>query len=198
MSDEREYVLGRLIESVILIENSPEFSFLIPEVRVNLVFSLSNAKSKDDVAAVDGRITVVNNLPRASGLPKFGVSDHMARAILEIKKYEPEIRAGINFRYNQVISGIVDAYASEKSLFVGCIDRVKEPEDSAKGKVKSMPWKIKYLKDKYGEIPRFFYETAGWGKEPLFVIVGEDPVKITKDALEIAKRYSLTLKTNKK
>jgi predicted fused transcriptional regulator/phosphomethylpyrimidine kinase len=194
MESERNEVLGKIVAAINLLESSSEFSNLIPEVRVNVVCSLSDTNTVDDVAAVDGRITIVNGYPKAAGYPKFGASDHMARAILEIRKYEPKIRAGINFKFNKEITDIVEKFVEEKSLTYGFIDRKKEPKNSKISKVKSMPWKIKYLKDTYGFIPTIFYESAGWGKEPLFVIIGEDLVKIVKMVIEIAIRYANFLK----
>ena len=52
-----------------------------------------------------------------------------------------------------------------------------------------MPWKVKQLVTKYGAVPRLFYETAGWGKEPLFLALGKDAVEVASMAIEIARRY---------
>lgn len=188
--DEQYQILGALVKAVQILEQSKEFALLIPEVRVNIVYALSNAASSGDIAGVDGRITVVNSFPKAAGLPRFGASDHMARAILEIRKYRPEIRAGINFRYNEQLKKVIIEYAKLNNLSVGGIDRAFEPEKERMSIVKSMPWKIKYLKEVYGGIPDIFYETAGWGKEPLSVIIGADPVKIAFISVEIAREYA--------
>jgi len=191
--DEQAEVLGRLVKAVILLEECREFALLVPEVRVNIVYALSNATGISDIAAVDGRITVVNGSPKAAGLPRFGASDHMARAILEIRKHRPEVRSGINFRYNEQLKKIVESYAKIKNLSIGGIEREYEPDMERRGLVKSMPWKINYLKKVHGCIPDVFYETAGWGKEPLFVVVGEEPIKVAEITVEIAKKYSKTV-----
>ena len=52
-----------------------------------------------------------------------------------------------------------------------------------------MPWKVKQLVAKYSAVPRLFYETAGWGKEPLFLALGRDAVEVAGIAIEIARRY---------
>ncbi|MHA1237978.1 MAG: thiamine-phosphate synthase family protein [Candidatus Odinarchaeia archaeon] len=182
-------ILGNLVRAVELLEKTPEFSALIPEVRVNIVYAKPNAGNVKDVAAVDGRITVVNERPKACGLPKFGASDHMARAILEIKKYRPEINAGINFKYTPQLAELIKEYAAEKGFEFGFIDRTAEPEEVLKEDGKSMPWKIRFLVDRYGKVPKIFYESAGWGKEPLFVIVGKTAVEVAEIAVEIAKKW---------
>ena len=76
---ELEVILGNITCAVGMLESCPEFAALIPEVRVNLVYALPQATTPNEVAAVEGRITAVGGLPRASGMPKLGASDHMAR-----------------------------------------------------------------------------------------------------------------------
>jgi hydroxymethylpyrimidine/phosphomethylpyrimidine kinase len=85
-AEKAEKILGNLVRAVDMLQNCAEFSLLMPEVRVNLVYALPKAKTADEVAAVDGRITVVQGLPHASGLPRWGASDHMARLIIEVRK----------------------------------------------------------------------------------------------------------------
>lgn len=188
-SEEAEKVLGNLASAVEMLENCPEFSRLMPEVRVNVVYALPGAKTPDEVAAVDGRITVVRGLPHASGMPKFGASDHMARLIIEARKYDPSISAGINFKCDAGVIEVVQGFCSERGLPFGWIDRTREPADIAGPDGASMPWKVKQLVDTSGSVPKLFYEGDGWGKEPLFVALGSDAVEVTGIAIEIARRY---------
>ncbi|MEA3431574.1 MAG: thiamine-phosphate synthase family protein [candidate division WOR-3 bacterium] len=105
--NEKDLVLGNVLQAVMMLEKSHSFAYLIPEVRTNLVYALPNAKSKEDVAGIEGRITVVNGYPKASGFPKFGASSHMARFIIEIMKVNPEMRRkfasveGIDYRVGE-------------------------------------------------------------------------------------------------
>jgi thiamine-phosphate diphosphorylase len=181
-------VLGNLVTAIDMLERCPEFAALIPEVRVNLVYALPGAKDRSEVAAVDGRITVVRGRPHASGLPGFGGSDHMARLIIEARKFDPVINAGINFRCDQTVIEIVRKYCLENTLRFGWIDRRKEPEGVTRTDGSSMPWKINELVRSSGGMPRLFYENEGWGKEPLFVCVGLDAVEVARIAVDIAKR----------
>jgi len=189
-SAEAEAVLGNLVTAVQMLENCPEFTSLIPEVRVNLAYALRKAETPQDVAAVEGRITAVHGFPHASGMPTWGASDHLARRILEVRKYDPEINAAINFKCNQEITEVIQQYCSEQSLLFGWLDRSQEPDYITEQDGASMPWKAKQLFNKYGAMPRLFYEGAGWGKEPLFLALGKDAVEVTKMAIEIARRYS--------
>jgi len=188
--DSAERVMGNLCLALDKLQRCREFSLLMPEVRVNIVYALPGARSSAEAAAIDGRITVVNGFPIASGLPKWGVSDHMARLIIEVRKYNPEVNAGINFKCDESIIKVVKKYAREKKLAFGWIDRTREPDEVSKADGKSMPWKIKQLAGRSGRMPDIFYEGDGWGKEPLFVTLGSDAVSVVRRAIEIARLYA--------
>ena len=182
-------VLGNLACAVAMLQNCAQFSLLMPEVRVNLAYALPGAKTPDEVAAVDGRITVVRGFPYASGLPRWGASDHMARLIIEVRKHDPRINAGINFKCDATAIEVVQKYCSERGILFGWIDRTKEPAEVAEKDRSSMPWKVNQLVTRSGGVPRLFYEGEGWGKEPLFVALGSDAVEVASIAIEIAQRY---------
>ncbi len=186
---EAEMVLGNLLYAVEMLENCQEFSSLVPEVRVNLAYALPGAKTRDDVAAVDGRITVVRGYPHASGIPRFGASDHLARRLIETRKYDSGINAAINFKCDTMTIEVVQEYCSKQGIRCGRVDRTKEPAEVAEQDSASMPWKIKQLVTSYGGIPRLFYEGEGWGKEPLFLALGNDAIEVAGIAIEIARRY---------
>lgn len=181
-------VLGNLIEALNMLESCREFPCLIPEVRVNLAYALLEAQTSQYVAAVDGRITVVRGFPHASGMPTWGASGHLARRILEVRKYAPEINAAINFKCNQQIIEVVRRYCSEKGLLFGWLDRSQEPDGVTEYDGASMPWKVMQLFNKYKAMPRVFYEGPGWGKEPLFLALGRDAVEVATISIEIARR----------
>ena len=184
-----EMILGNLVQAVTMLENCPEFSSLMPEVRVNLAYALPVARTTDEVAAIDGRITVVQGLPHASGMPRWGASDHMARLLIEVRKYDSTINAGINFKCDAIAIEVVQEYCSKHGVSFSRIDRTKEPADISERDGASMPWKVEQLIDSSGGMPRLFYEEEGWGKEPLFVALGKDAIEVAGIAIEIAKSY---------
>jgi hydroxymethylpyrimidine/phosphomethylpyrimidine kinase len=195
MSIEKDEVLGNLVRAVHILEASEAFASLIPEVRVNIVYALSNASKIEDVAAIDGRITLVKGKVRAVGYPRFGASDHMARLIIEVMKYDRSYRAGINFAWSPELSDFLKSYALEKGWSFAWIDRTKEPEEVMKVDGKSMPWKVQeLLKAGRGKIPKIFYESAGWGKEPLFVLLGENAVKVALEVIDISEAWTKVIK----
>jgi predicted fused transcriptional regulator/phosphomethylpyrimidine kinase len=187
--DTAEKILGNLAQAVNNLQGCREFSMLMPEVRVNVVNALPGAKSGKEVAAIDGRITVVRGYPCASGSPAWGASDHMARLIIEARIYNADINAGINFKCDDEIVKAVKIYAKDNKLVFGWIDRTGEPADVSARDGSSMPWKVKQLVEQSGRLPDIFYEGDGWGKEPLFVILGTDAVSVVRTAISIARKY---------
>jgi len=193
---QKDLVLGNVVTAATMLQDSRDFSLLMPEVRVNLVYALPDARTGKDVAAIDGRMTVVNGLPHASGLPAWGGSDHMARLIIQVRRHDPAINAGINFKCDADVIEVVKQYCQEKGFRFGFIDRSKEPSEVAGPDRSSMPWKIDYMVQTYGGMPKLFYENEGWGKEPLFVVLGADAVEVTRITLDIARRYRKKVKRN--
>ena len=187
--DAAEKILGNLAQAVNNLQGCREFSLLMPEVRVNVVYALPGAGSGKEVAAIDGRITVVRGYPFASGSPAWGGSDHMARLIIEVRKYNANISAGINFKCDDAIIKVVKTYAKDNKLAFGWIDRTREPAEVSARDGGSMPWKVRQLVEQGGRLPDIFYEGDGWGKEPLFVILGVDAVSVVKRAIAIARKY---------
>jgi hydroxymethylpyrimidine/phosphomethylpyrimidine kinase len=188
MSEERDRILGNLVRAVHVLEDSEEFASLVPEVRVNIVYALEGASESEDVGAIDGRISTCRGSVKVAGYPRFGASDHMARLVIEVRKYDERYRAGINFAWTREISSFLEKYASDRKWKFGKIDRRKEPEEVAQIDGQSMPWKIRQLLEEgEGTIPKLFYESEGWGKEPLFVLLGVDALQVALEAAEIAR-----------
>jgi predicted fused transcriptional regulator/phosphomethylpyrimidine kinase len=183
----------RLAEAVGLLEGCREFSALMPEVRVNVAFAPERAAGPQDVLGIDGRITVVDGMPKASGPIRSGVSDHMARLVLEARRHDPEVSAGMNFRWNEAIHAFVEQYCRQRGITVGCIDRAQEPKDLIGRDKGSIPWKVRQLVAAHsGRVPRVCYETRGWGKEPLYFLLGQDPVEVVEFACAIARGFAAT------
>jgi hydroxymethylpyrimidine/phosphomethylpyrimidine kinase len=196
VSDDRQQVLAALTEAVRRLEACPEFAPLVPEVRSNFAYALPGPRTPEDVAAVDGRITVVAGMPKAAGPVQFGASDHLARLLIELGRHDRAIRAGLNFRWNETILAVVEKYCREQGLAIGAIDRAREPEELIGRDQSSMPWKVARLVDSAcgrsagDRVPPVFYENRGWGKEPLFVLVGPDPLPLADRMVAIARRVS--------
>lgn len=188
--DEKDLVLENMLQAVRMLEESPSFALIIPEVRTNLVYAFPDAKLKEDVAGIEGRITVVNGFPKASGFPQFGASSHMARFILEIMKVNPEMRAGINFIYNDELGKWLKEYCGKNNLLLGCANRSKEPEERKQKEGDSMVWKVaEIMRSVGGRVPDIAYETGAVGKEPVSVLIGKSAVEIVERVIKLGEEY---------
>jgi thiamine-phosphate diphosphorylase len=181
---------GRMAIAINMIESCQEFINLIPEVRTNLVYARTNARTREDVMGIDGRVTVVGGRPHAAGKPEFGASSHMARLIIEIRKTDPSLRAGVDFANNPHLAKWLEHYCQTKGWVFSVIDRRNEPEEIKEAEGASMPWKVKaVIEAAGGKVPKIFYETGAIGKEPVSVLVGREPLVVAQQVCEIARLY---------
>ncbi len=189
-TDEGAAMQTRMRIALEMLESCREFARLIPEVRTNIVYAKEHARSLEEVLAIDGRITVVKGMPHACGSPGFGISSHMARLLLEIRKRDPSVRAGINFANDPALAAWLEEYAREKGWIFSVIDRRCEPDEIRDREGASMPWKVaEAIRAAGNRIPNLFYETGAVGKEPVTVLLGTDPVLVVEEMIGIARAY---------
>ena len=158
-SEEKLGVIGQIKEIYSFIQQK-YFLKLIPEVRSNIAGALNNAKTKSDVAGIDGRITIVNDMPKAAGEVKFGVAEHTARLILEAKKFDNSINYVINMKYT---AELIRRLQKETDLVLKEILRETEPENLKKKEFSTMQWLIKESINKNGKIPDIIWINETFG-----------------------------------
>lgn len=196
--NEKIDMTGRLYLALEQIENCEEFSALIPEVRTNFVYASKESTDPEDILAVDGRITVIDKLPKAAGKIKFGVSGYMAHLILEIRKHDPQIRSAIDLANSPQIINFLKDYSKEKGWIFSGIDRLSEPENIKDPDEVSATWEVEEaVRAAGGKVPKIFCETGAVGKEPISILVGKDPLEIAEQICELAKRYNKSSKGSK-
>ncbi|MEN6396530.1 MAG: thiamine-phosphate synthase family protein [Methanoregula sp.] len=184
-------MFGRMTIALEEIEACREFVVLIPEVRTNMVFAHPHAKTPDEVMAIDGRITIINSMPRAAGRIRFGASSHMARLIIELMKTDPSIRAGIDFANSPGFSDWLSDYCKKEGWVFVLIDRRAEPAELRIAEGSSMQWKAtEAVRAAGGHVPKIICDAGGMGKEPVCIIVGKEPISVAQDLCEIAHAHS--------
>ena len=194
-TDETIEMYGRMKIAVEMIESCEAFAAIIPEVRTNFVYSRIDPKDKNDVLAVEGRITVVGGRPHASGPVKFGASSHMARFIIQVHDAYPSIRAGINFANDPKLTKFIEEYCRKRNWLLIPIDRSHEPDEIKEEEEASMPWKAgEVIRLSAGRMPKMIYENGAVGKEPVTAILGEDPIEVARAMCELANAYRAYLK----
>ncbi len=188
-------MFGRITIALEEIEACREFVALIPEVRTNMVFAQPHAKTPDEVMAIDGRITIINSMPQASGRFRFGASSHMARLIIELMKTDPSVRAGIDFANPAGFSDWLTDYCTQHGWVSAMIDRRTEPAQIMIAEGSSMQWKAaEAVRTSGGRVPNIICDAGGMGKEPVCIIVGKEPIGIARDVCGIARDYAQSLK----
>lgn len=176
---ERYLVLRNLKDAVLLIEESPGFSKLIPEVGCNIGMAIPGAKSYEEVAAVEGRIVKYRIRAVPVGCVEFGASKHVSSIILSALRQNPEIRAAINVKYSEKVLAV----CREMKLGISSFDRAEEPENAS-----TMDWGTAEAIKKYGRVPKVIYDGGGTGKEPMILLLGTNAIEVAKLAVELAEK----------
>ncbi|MHA1276176.1 MAG: thiamine-phosphate synthase family protein [Candidatus Helarchaeota archaeon] len=190
-NDLKDRILGNLVRAIELLKESNEIAALVPEVRMNIAYSLPNAKNINDIAAIPGRISSYKGFLIVNNYPAFGGSDHLARALLEVQKFDPAIRAVVNFKFTHDFCSWLEAYVKQANLTMVCVDRSDEPPGASQIDGKSMPWKIqKAVELADNQVPDLVGETEAPGKEPLFKLFGKSATDVAQKLIKIAKAWN--------
>ena len=182
---ERYRVLENLEKAIeILDKNSKAVANIIPEVGMNIGMAIDPvyAKTPLDVAAIPGRITRYRDGILVKGKPEFGVSRHIANAILTMIKIYPEYRAAANIAYSEKIIGIANSLGFSIAYF----DRKEEPEDIKIVEGATIKWGIEYAVKKAGKPVDIIYDLGDVGKEPMIRIFGVDAIDVARKIVSIA------------
>lgn len=171
LSDNKLIVINQIKEIYNYITQFKEFSQLIPEVRMNISGSIPNPTKKEDIAGIEGRITVVDGFPKASGEIKFGVSDHTARLILAAKEFDKSINFVMNLKYNP---NLIKLIQENTDLELIEFKRETQQEEIKKKELSTMQWLIKESVSNSGKFPDIIWDKGSIGKEPMIRLFGKD------------------------
>ncbi len=177
---DRRDVITELSDALEMIRKgmAPE---LIPEVGSNIVYALAGATEPGEVAGIEGRIVRLRDAIHPVGDVVFGASDHVARIVLTVMKFDPAIRSAANIRFSDEYIRQLDGMMLEICEF----DRLKEPKG-----VKTMDWGVASCCRE--AIPDVIFDRGGIGKEPMIRILGEDPVAVAHNILKLSRRIKNT------
>ena len=176
--EDRARVIDRMNEAAALLTERMD-ARLIPEVGMNIVYALPDARSRDDVAAVSGRIVRLGGRVHPVGEIAFGASDHVARIVLTVMRFDPEIRSAANIRFSETF-----LLEMENLLFEICsFDRANEPPG-----VQTMDWGVASCCRE--GVPDIIYDRGAAEREPMIRIFGEDPVTIARNILKLSNRIT--------
>jgi hydroxymethylpyrimidine kinase/phosphomethylpyrimidine kinase len=139
----------------------------IPEVGMNFGYALPNAKTRNDVCAIDGRITKRKEQPALCGVLDFGTSKHVASIILAAMSFDHTIRSALNIRFTQKTLQL----CANIGFTLGSFDRKHEPSTVSS----TMEWGTKHAITTLRKVPDVIYDTGSVGKEPMIRVLGKNP-----------------------
>lgn len=178
---DRKEILERLEKAVRLVEGARYFVNVMPQVAVNIVESVRHAKTVDDVAGVPGRIVVLRDRPKAVSRPEFGGSRHLAKVLLAVKKYVPEVNSVMNLK--------LDERVMEAVVSLGMKHSVTKKEATSKTYTEDEV--VEAVASEFGEhgFLDVVFEKGGYGIEPITYLFGENSMDVVEKAMKIARRY---------
>ena len=182
---DRWEAISEVMKAVEMLEGNGELvNPLVPEVQMNVVMALRPlyARGVEDVAGVTGRVVRFGRVVRAAGPPAFGVSSHLARAVLKAMEYDGSVRAAANIRYSE---DVVRA-AKELGLSVSYYDRSEEPPEVKAREGATIPWGIEVAIKRLGRVPDVVYHRGDVGKEPMVNVLGRTASEVAGKVLSIA------------
>jgi hydroxymethylpyrimidine/phosphomethylpyrimidine kinase len=184
MSNQGIHLINQIKEIYDYFSSIEVFSKLIPEVRTNISGALPNANYKSDIAAVEGRITIIGGFPKACGDIKFGVSDHTARLLITAQQMDSTIHFVINLKYD---SNLIQKLQKSTPLNITEINREQQPKKIKEKEDSTMQWLIKKSFEEIGKIPDIIWDKGAIGKEPMIRL-------FAKDSDEMISKLSMILK----
>ena len=139
----------------------------IAEVGMDFAFAIENAKTFEDICAIDGRLYKTKDGIDYSDVINFCVSRHISKIILAAMTFDRSVRCAINISYSEKNLSL----CKNAGLKIGFFDRKKEPLKTES----TMEWGTKNAISKLGYVPDVIYDLGSVGKEPMIRILGKNP-----------------------
>lgn len=154
---------------------------LVPEVGMNVVGATPSAEAVDDVAAVEGRITrTMSGIAPNRGI-RLGASSHVARFLLSAREFDPDVRFGVNCRFDDGIEAAVDALGWPATEY----DRTEEPDDVKEQEGSTMGWGTRQAFERADGTPVAILDRGDVGKEPICKLLAPDAETLIERALTL-------------
>ena len=134
---------------------------------------------KRQVLGISGRLVKSGKEVVTAGEIVYGGSQHVGTAVIQVCKKFPEIRSGLNIKYDPKII----SKAKKSKLTVLSYDRSKESKKSKRRENSSISWGISSSLN--AKSPDIIYHKGDIGKEPMILIFGKNPADVVKKASKI-------------
>ena len=173
-------VVSEVADAARLLEDSPEFMKVMPEVSVNIACATRGASTPADVVAIPGRIVRVRGRARAMLPPEAGASTHMSRVLLLAMRRRPHLRACVNIRYDRRMAKALKRSGMKTMVMGGYLPGGDDPTSDA------LEQKLASSRDGFDAI----VDRGGAGIEPNVYLFAKGAREVVELALRLARLYS--------
>lgn len=184
--------LREISDAISLIENSPHFPSIMPEVSVNVAMSRKEPKSTRDVAAIPGRINRIYNRAKSFVLPEFGCSNHMSQVLLIFHSKNKDLRAALNIKYDDGIEKTLGDLEIPKTFTTSPAGKGAHGVYDAKSRddpVLQRLTDVKMSQDKKAQVFAII-DKGSEGVEPITYLLGKKATDLAQVAIKIAHAYA--------
>jgi hydroxymethylpyrimidine/phosphomethylpyrimidine kinase len=188
-AEERLDLLNRVATAIESLKEM-RIGHLIPEVQSNMGVGITGARGPGDVIAFPGRIVRLGEDIVTVSHPRFGGSQHVAKIVLTIMRYEPTRRAVMNIK---MTSSILNACRQLK-FKMASFRREDEPSEVKQMEGSSLEWGTDHAIRKNGSVPDIIYDLGGQGKEEMIRVLADDVESLVE---KIGKIHRKTMKNKK-
>jgi len=176
--EEEEEVRGKL-ELAVKILAEEMLPSLVPGGGANIGYALRGARTREDVAGVQGGIVNTGSKVQPAGGVTFGAAESVARVVLTAMRTDPQIRSAAVIGYSMTAIAILEDLLLEICEF----DRTRDPPG-----VSTMDWGVAFCCRE--GVPDVIFDRGAAGKEPLIRILGEEPVTVAQTIVAVSHRIS--------
>ncbi|WP_254279708.1 thiamine-phosphate synthase family protein [Haloarcula marina] len=164
-------VLDSVREASRILATTPDLPAFVPNVGTNVGTALSDATAVADVAAVPGRIYVLDHSVEVPANPEFGASKHVATTILAAMAVDPDRRGALNLATDDALLAAAEARGLDTMAFEAGYenrgDRLREQ-----------------FADR-GAVPDLLYHRGAFGIEPITYVLADDGAAAARLASEL-------------
>lgn len=168
-------------EAAKLIEASPTFAAVMPEVSVNIACAAGEASTPADIVAIPGRIVRVRGRARAMLPPEGGASMHMSRVLLLVRSRRPEFCACLNLRFDGKMARVLKSLGL-RELTIGGYSFPKSEDPTSE----ALEERLRQSRASFDVV----VDTGGSGIEPNVYLFGKGAKEVADLALRISEIYS--------
>jgi hypothetical protein len=177
----RSEAMYEVSEAAKLLEASPTFAAVMPEVSVNIACTAGDASTPADVVAIPGRIVRVKDRAKAMLPPAWGASAHMSRVLLLVRRKRPDVRACINLRYDKQVARTIRSLGL-REITIGGYSFPKSDDPTSEA------LENRLLRSRGGF--DVVVDLGGRGIEPNVYLFGRGAREVADLALKISELYS--------